>query len=211
MIRKIKLVYAIRVQWEKCERRILTVVNYFKWMLVHFFMEEKFVKRQNNMGKTIEINFQEDIQEITSRQEPAFISSGWSMKLFPCVSYSSNYALISLDTTGLHAYRCYKFVVPFPFLVLATVITSYSSIHNSLLLSEAGMLSDPQTHFYRNKLFLYTFSSRLGLRLREFSKLEEKFTPHYCMWNVYSWTSRWFQLFKEISRLSAKRYRIKWK
>lgn len=54
-------------------------------MLVRFFMEKKFVKRQNNMEKTIEINFQEDIQEIIIRQEPAFISSGWSMKLFPCV------------------------------------------------------------------------------------------------------------------------------
>lgn len=147
-------------KWEKCERRILTAVNYFKWMLVRFFMEEKFVKRQNNMEKTIEINFQEDIQEIIIRQEPAFISSGWSMKLFPCVSYSSNYALISLDTTGLHAHRCYIFVVPFPFLLLATVITSYSSIHNSLPLSEVGMLSDPRTHCYRNKLFfVYLFFS----------------------------------------------------
>lgn len=158
MIRKIKLVYAICVQWEKCERRALTAVNYFKWMLVRFFMEEKFVKRQNNMEKTIEIHFQEDIQEIIIRQEPAFISSGWSMKLFPCVSYSSNYALISLDTTGLHAHRCYIFVVPFPFLLLATVITSYSSIHNSLPLSEAGILSDPRTHCYRNKLFFVYLS-----------------------------------------------------
>lgn len=66
------------------------------------------------------------------------------------------------------------------------------------------------TNFFFVNLSLATMRI-CGLRLREFSKLEEKFTPHYCMRNAYSWTSRWFQFFKEISRLSAKRYRIKWK